>query len=252
MKTAFFAPKMFCGAVVAFELVGLLAGGPAAAANAPQLRARYASAFARGPYVLEYARVASLVSDWSLENGELDPFGLVLWPGAEVLAEELASGELDVRGSSTLELGCGTGLCSLVCASLGASTALATDANPETLDLVVAAASRQGLKAVRTEVFDMASDGELPSGIDLLLAADVCYSDTIARALAARCAQASAAGIRAIITDSVNIARAEFAGELRRLGVEFERADLTRSFTGHAVSLDAEVERKCSVALFQI
>ena len=229
----------------AAALVGLLV------APALELRARFAPAFSHGPFVLEYARVSALVAEWSAGTGELDPFGVVLWPGADALAE-IAVGEIDFAGCSTLELGCGTGLCSLVAASRGAIRALATDSNPEPLELVAAAAAQQGLASVRTEVFDMCSDAPLAHGIDVLLAADVCYSERIARALAARCAQASAAGVQCLVTDSVNIAREHFAHELRRLGVDFERANLTRSFLGHAVSLDMEVERSCTVALFKI
>lgn len=237
-------------------LLAIAATLPAALDSAAQagraLRTRYAAAFPQGPYVLEYASVSALVADWSLTSDNLDPFGLVLWPGADALAELIAS-EVDMTGLSVVELGCGTGLCSLVAASQGASKVLATDANPEPLELVAAAAAQQRLTAVRTEVFNMcAGAARLPSSIDLVLAADVCYSDTIARALAARCAEASAAGVRSLVTDSVNIARKEFARELTRLGVEFEQAGFARTFTGHAVSLDMEVERNCSVALFRI
>mgnify|MGYP003688478467 FL=1 len=162
----------------AAALVGLLV------APALELRARFAPAFSHGPFVLEYARVSALVAEWSAGTGELDPFGVVLWPGADALAE-IAVGEIDFAGCSTLELGCGTGLCSLVAASRGAIRALATDSNPEPLELVAAAAAQQGLASVRTEVFDMCSDAPLAHGIDVLLAADVCYSERIARALAA-------------------------------------------------------------------
>ena len=61
-----------------------------------------------------------------------DPYGVVLWPAAQAVARELValtdgSGEPLLRsGSVLLELGAGTGLCSIAAASVGA-TALATD-----------------------------------------------------------------------------------------------------------------------------
>jgi predicted nicotinamide N-methyase len=215
-----------------------------------ELRPRYPSSFPKGPFVLEYTAVSKLVAEWSQGSGELDPFGVVLWPAADTLAQLV--GAAGVEGLSTLELGCGTGLCSLVAADRGAARALATDANPAPLELVVSAAAQQDLRAVETMVFDMGSSAELPADIDLLLAADVCYSAKIARALAARCAQAHARGVHCMLADSVNIARSDLIGELGRLGVAFEQEILQRSFSGHAVSLDQEVERTCSVAVFRI
>lgn len=199
----------------------------------------------------EYHAVSALVAEWSEGSEALDPFGVVLWPAADVLAE-LVSREEDLRERTTLELGCGTGLCSLVAASQGASRVIATDVNPATLELVSSAAARQRLGAVEVRVFDMCSAEELPPGVDLLLAADVCYNEKIARALARRCEQASIRGVRCLVADSVNIARDFLLEELGILGVEFSQDVVTRSFSGHAVSLDQDVERTCSVAVFRI
>jgi predicted nicotinamide N-methyase len=214
------------------------------------MRPRYPAAFPNGPFVYEYTAVSALVAEWSEGNGELDPFGVVLWPAADMLAE-LVSRE-NLHGCTTLELGCGTGLCSLVAASQGASRAIATDFNPAPLELVSLAAKRQKLGAIETGVFDMCSAAELPPGVDLLLAADVCYNEKIARSLARRCKQASVLGIRCLIADSVNIARDFLVEELGILAVEYSQEVVSRSFSGHAVSLDQDVERTCSIALFRI
>lgn len=226
------------------------AGVAQAAARPSALRPRYPAGFPDGPFVYEYRAVSALVAEWSEGNEELDPFGVVLWPAADMLAELLS--REDLRGCATLELGCGTGLCSLVAASWGAARVIATDFNPATLELVSLAAARQQLGVVEVRAFDVCSAEELPGGVDLLLAADVCYNEKIARALARRCKQASILGIRCLVADSVNIARTFLIEELGILGVEFAQETVSRTFSGHAVSLDQDVERTCSVAIFRI
>lgn len=220
------------------------------ASPSSSFRPRYAAAFPDGPFVYEYRAVSALVTKWSEGKEELDPFGVVLWPAADMLAE-LVSRE-DLQKCTILELGCGTGLCSLAAASRGASRVIATDFNPAPLELVTLAATRQQFGAVEVRVFDLCSAEALPTGVDLLLAADVCYNEKIARALARRCKQASVLGIRCWVADSVNIARNFLVEELAILGVEFSQEVVSRSFSGHAVSLDEDVERTCSVAIFRI
>lgn len=53
-------------------------------------------------------------------------FGACVYPGAYVLAEFLCANPHIVREKSVLELGSGTGLVSVVCASLGAARVTAT------------------------------------------------------------------------------------------------------------------------------
>ena len=71
--------------------------------------------------------------------------GGVLWPGARSAAEALTRHNL--KGARVVEIGAGTGLVSLVAASLGAADALATDASIATLELVEATAASHDLKA---------------------------------------------------------------------------------------------------------
>ena len=107
------------------------------------------------------------------------PYWSVLWRSSEALARELEG--LDLAGSRVVELGCGLGLPSIAAARAGARV-LATDADPEALELVGRNAALNGVE-VATEVIDWA-DPERLIGLgpfDLALASDVLYgSDGVA------------------------------------------------------------------------
>lgn len=90
--------------------------------------------------------IEQLLQPTSLPTGASEPsfdHGALLWPGAVLLAQLLASGPT-LEGLTTLELGCGTGLCSLAAAARGASS-VATDISPLSLQLTTHAAAEQGL-----------------------------------------------------------------------------------------------------------
>lgn len=228
--------------------------GPRASGGASVLGGRAVRTHHAGeaqPYVIEVQRTSDLVSAWSLNDDVLDPFGLVLWPAATVIADELGQPALPCADRTFMEVGCGTGLVSLTAAARGASRVIATDNNPAPLELVDRAAQAQGLDAVETAVFDLCGAEELPA-VDCLLAADVCYNEQVARALARRCAEAHERNIQVLVVDSVNIARRTLVEELKTLGLPFEERHQDRVFRGHAVSMDEDVERRVSVALFSL
>lgn len=90
--------------------------------------------------------IEQLLQPTSLPTGASEPsfdHGGLLWPGAVLLAQLLASGPT-LEGLTTLELGCGTGLSSLAAALRGASS-VATDISPLSLQLTTHAAAEQGL-----------------------------------------------------------------------------------------------------------
>lgn len=103
----------------------------------------------------------------------LVPYWAVLWRSGLALAERVAGAPL--RGRRVVELGCGLGLPSLVAASRGASV-LATDFEPEALELLSRNAAENGL-AVETLCVDWSSAEALieRGPFDLVLAADVLY-----------------------------------------------------------------------------
>ena len=103
----------------------------------------------------------------SSESGKVDdPYGVVLWPAAQVVAAAVAA--LDpalLRGATCLELGAGTGLCSLAALACGAKRALATDYREEPLALLHLSADANeanGLASAQLEtaLFDIMDEAQ--------------------------------------------------------------------------------------------
>jgi hypothetical protein len=189
--------------------------------------------------VVEVAKTADLVEDWIAQQmATTDPFGVVLWPAAQVLAGVIVEKRDSIAGKRVLELGAGTGLCSLVAAHIGAST-MASDTNEQALDLVDLAAERAGVQ-VETSIVDITGSEAFPEA-DVIVAADcMCspppplqrppasptalhprYNAAVARALARRVVAALGRGVSPLVADSVNIAREEFEAELAALGCAY-------------------------------
>ena len=157
--------------------------------------------------------------------------GGVLWPGSRAAAEAIA--EMSLAGCTILEIGAGTGLCSLAAASMGAAEVVATDASPGVLELIEAAAAAQDLGVVRTQVFDFLGDAAASPvrGVDIAVAADLLYTEEITRAVARTCAALKTGGAAVIVTDSQRRHRDTFLDELDRC---LPRAD--REFEATTVS----------------
>ena len=162
-------------------------------------------------------------------SAEQDPYGVVLWPAAQVVARALA--ELSLSDARVVELGAGTGLCALTAAARGASV-LATYYRAEPLELLRASAeaSSQALGrplVVKTRVFDIKSDEPLPAA-DVLVAADLLYLQSTSEALARRCIEAlGTGGYRlALVGDCGRPGRAAFLARLREGGLDAQFAEV--------------------------
>ena len=143
--------------------------------------------------ILQPRESAELPDDGPVEWAPLVPYWSVLWRSGIALAAELG-GEEPARGQEAalpgrrvVELGCGLAVPSLAAARAGAQV-LATDADPEALELVARNAELNDVE-VDTAVFDWTSTAaadELAARgpFDLVLAADVLYErPTVARML---------------------------------------------------------------------
>lgn len=146
-----------------------------------------------------------------------------------------------------MEVGAGTGLCSIAAAAAGAKV-LTTDTNDLTLDLVCVAAARQNLE-LETAVFDITGSADLPK-MDVLIGADCMYNKAVAKALARRCVEAHRSGAQVLVGDSVNIAREHFEEQLSTSGQRFNTTYVPMEFTGSAVGADQDVTRSVTVALY--
>jgi predicted nicotinamide N-methyase len=118
---------------------------------------------------------AEFPDDGPVEWAPLVPYWAVLWRSGVALARELAG--VPLAGRRVVELGCGLAVPSLVAARAGADV-LATDEDPEALELVERNADENGI-ALATACVDWAApDALVAQGpFDLVLAADVLYEE---------------------------------------------------------------------------
>jgi predicted nicotinamide N-methyase len=119
------------------------------------------------------AESAELPDDGAVEWAPLVPYWSVLWRSGVALAQEVDRSELD--GLRVVELGCGLAAPSIAAARRGAA-ALATDSDPEALELAERNARENGVR-VETAAVDWSTPDELlaRAPFDLVLAADVLY-----------------------------------------------------------------------------
>ena len=126
------------------------------------------------------AEWAQLPDDREVEWAPLAPYWSVMWRSGVALARRVSATPL--TGVSVIELGCGLGVPSLAAARAGA-TVLATDADPEALQLLRANAEHSGLK-LRTQALEWEHAPESLERFDLVLAADVLYERSSVATLA--------------------------------------------------------------------
>eukprot|EP00434_Breviolum_minutum_P001220 symbB.v1.2.001068.t1/scaffold33.1/size517934/20 len=149
-----------------------------------------------------------------------DPYGVVLWPAAQVVAAALLALLMrDLSRRRIVELGCGTGLCSLAASTIPKTSVLATDYREEPLELLQQAVplNKQRLQrldaattfsTISTQRLDFTQQ-ELPDA-DVIVAADLLYLRSASEALARGCITALKAGAHILVGDSDHIARMEF------------------------------------------
>jgi predicted nicotinamide N-methyase len=122
--------------------------------------------------VLQPRESAELPDDGPVEWAPMAPYCSVLWRSGVALASALDD---RLEGLRVVELGCGLAVPSIAAARLGASV-LATDADPEALELVIRNAELNEVH-LDTAAGDWSAPVELleRAPFDLVLAADVLY-----------------------------------------------------------------------------
>jgi predicted nicotinamide N-methyase len=123
--------------------------------------------------ILQPADAAEIPDDHEVAWAPLAPYWSVLWRSGVALGKELS--ELDLSGRRVVELGCGLGVPSVAAARAGA-TVLATDMDPDALQLAARNAAENGLE-LETMVVKWESPDELVGRgpFDLVLGTDVLY-----------------------------------------------------------------------------
>lgn len=122
-----------------------------------------------------------MIKNEEINNISLDdyiPYWTELWPSAKGLAQYLYTNKNIVSGKNILELGCGLGLPSLVCAISGAKKVTPTDLIDDALYHVTlnAFANEIPSKNIETKVLDWTkAKPEDFRGCNLIIAADIVY-----------------------------------------------------------------------------
>lgn len=156
---------------------------------------------------------------------QLDPFGLVCWPGSLKAAQELhRNAEMAVRNRSVVILGAGVGVEAQAAAILGAKSVVATDIHPTTLQQLQYGVDQEDrivkkdvVQCQLLDLFATRQDQPLPYPCELLVVADVLYNDELASQVCRRCAEAMEQNpdVRILITDSQRFVPT-FVGDLNR------------------------------------
>ena len=213
--------------------------------------------------VWEQEKLSAQVEAFWLDehSGGLDPFGLVSWPGSVVAAQELVNNQRLVVGARVLILGAGCGIEAQIAAQLGASSILATDIHPTTLQLLeysVREASDAIQNKIKTAIFDIASPKRLPD-CDLMIVADVLYNDDLATHVVRRCIEARSRQPPAtiLVTDSQRFVRSfekDLNTKLESIG-QLPVVCLHRKlqgFTGSGVAIDEDQTYDIDTSIFWI
>jgi predicted nicotinamide N-methyase len=152
--------------------------------------------------VLHQARdVFGLWMAWEEETNTMCPvpFWAAPWPASVLLARHVQKNPSLVKNKTVLDLGCGCGLASVVCARTGARRVIANDIDPVALEVAAANAQANG-------VLLECNDNDLlaaPAGIaaDVVLVADLFYTQAQAEQLMGFLWHQHAAGAMVIISD---------------------------------------------------
>lgn len=142
------------------------------------------------------------------------PYGLVLWPSAIALANEVAA--RPVRGLRVLELGAGTGLPGLVAAALGARV-VQTDRQKLVLHVCRRNAERNGVTTIEHRLADW-TDWHDDDRYDLVLGSDILYADGVHAHLRAIFERNLAPGGTVLLSDPFRAASLRLLEELEAAG----------------------------------
>lgn len=128
------------------------------------------------------------------------PFWAFPWAGGVALARTILDEPVRVRGRLVLDLGCGGGVASFACASVGARV-VANDFDPWALAVTRSAALRQQLR-VETLLHDFARQPEGIEAYDVVLCSELAYDKTEAPQQRAALERAARSGATVLLADS--------------------------------------------------
>jgi ETFB lysine methyltransferase len=176
--------------------------------------------------ILKPANSDDLIREEDFVKDERLPYWADVWPSSLILAGRLL--ELDGRGKTALELGCGVGLSTLAATKAGFDV-LSTDYYEDALDVTRANVFRNLGKLARTRLVDWR---HLPVDLgvfDLAFASDVLYEKEYALLLPVILERVLSPGGLALIADPGRVAAPDFVEACGRHGLVI-RGKETRPF----------------------
>ncbi|HEY3747202.1 MAG TPA: methyltransferase domain-containing protein [Gemmatimonadaceae bacterium] len=176
--------------------------------------------------ILKPANSDDLIREEDFVKDERLPYWADVWPSSLILAGKLL--ELDGRGKTALELGCGVGLSTLAATKAGFDV-LSTDYYEDALDVTRANVFRNLGKLARTRLVDWR---HLPVDLgtfDLVFASDVLYEKEYALLLPVILSRVVSAGGVALIADPGRVAAPDFVGACGEHGLVIREKE-TRPF----------------------
>lgn len=156
------------------------------------------------------------LSDPSKDLPEPPLFGS-LWPAAEGLATYLVQKNWPLRGQRVLEIGCGLGLPSLLCARLGAQVET-MDHHPGVASLLARNCQRNQLKALTFHLTSFQNTSARLGTYDLIIGSDILYEPDLYPLLEDFIQRHAAQNCRIIIADPGRYAVSRFGKSLKDQG----------------------------------
>ena len=108
------------------------------------------------------------------DNTDMIPYYADLWPSAEALAQHIADNHQNLSGKRIIELGCGLGLPSLLCAKLGADVT-ATDFHPHNKTNFNRNALNNNLNNITYRNMDWSRPHNNLGKFDIIIGSDLLY-----------------------------------------------------------------------------
>ena len=176
--------------------------------------------------ILKPANSDDLIREEDFVKDERLPYWADVWPSSLILASKLL--ELDGRGQSALELGCGVGLSTLAATKAGFNV-LSTDYYEDALDVTRANVFRNLGSFARTRLVDWRHLPDDLGEFDLVFASDVLYEKEYAELLPVILRQVLAARGLALIADPGRVAAPVFVEACERGGLLIQKKE-TRPF----------------------
>jgi predicted nicotinamide N-methyase len=176
--------------------------------------------------ILRPANSDDLIREEDFVKDERLPYWADVWPSSIVLAGKLL--ELEGRGKTALELGCGVGLSTLAATSAGFDV-LSTDYYEDALDVTRANVFRNLGMFARTRLVDWRHLPQDLGTFDLVFASDVLYENEYAELLPVLLQRLLAVSGIALIADPGRVAAPVFIEACARHGLAIREKE-TRPF----------------------